>query len=182
VDIETYSLSEEDVKGKQIAYSAGFMDYKKQVKMFYVQEGDADNMVVVRMIEELLVERHNGCTFYVHNLARFDSRLILAALGLMKEVNARLWGREMNEIFKIRISKKIGKKSVNVVFLDSFYQLPLKLDVLGIKFNTNTKKSLFPHKFVNKDNLFYKGEVPAIEFFDGKIDKKDYSDICQSGV
>lgn len=47
----------------------------------------------------------------------------------------------MNEIFKIRVSKRIGKKYVNVGFLDSFYQLPLKLDTLGIKFNTDTKKS-----------------------------------------
>lgn len=58
--------------------------------MFYNQEGDGDYMVVVRMIEELLSERHNGCTFYVHNLARFDSRLILAALGQMEGVNTRL--------------------------------------------------------------------------------------------
>lgn len=88
----------------------------------------------------------------------------------------------MNELFKIRLSKKIGKKSVNVVFLDSFYQLPFKLDILGIKFNTTIKKSLFPHRFVNKDNLFYKGELPAIEFFDGKVDEKDYSDLCKGGV
>lgn len=88
----------------------------------------------------------------------------------------------MNEIFKIRVSKKIGKKSVNVVFLDSFYLLPFKLDTLGIKFNTDTKKSVFPYKFVNKHNLFYKGEEPAIEFFDGKIDEMGYRDLCQCGV
>ena len=66
------------------------MDYKKQLKTFYIREGDDDYMVVVRMIDELLVERHNGCVFYVHNLARFDSRFILAALGTMKGVNVRL--------------------------------------------------------------------------------------------
>lgn len=60
------------------------------IKMFYTREGDGEHMVVVRMIEELLVERHNGCTFYVHNLARFDSRLILAALGVMDGVNTKL--------------------------------------------------------------------------------------------
>ena len=88
----------------------------------------------------------------------------------------------MNEIFKIRISKRVGKKSVNVVFLDSFYQLPLKLETLGIKFNTDTKKGVFPYGFVNKHNLFYKGRVPAIEFFNGKIDAEGYRDLCQAGV
>lgn len=87
----------------------------------------------------------------------------------------------MNEIFKIRISKKIKKKSINVVFLDSFYQLPFKLDVLGKKFNTNVKKTLFPYRFVKKDNLFYKGDVPAIELFDGKIGEMDYKDLCRRG-
>lgn len=87
----------------------------------------------------------------------------------------------MNEIFKIRVSKKIGKnKSINVVFLDSYYQLPLKLDTLGIKFNTDTKKGVFPYRFVNKDNLFYIGEVPSIKFFEGKIDPNAYADLCRN--
>lgn len=60
------------------------------VKMFYGQENDCEHSVAVRMIEELLQERHNGCTFYVHNLARFDSRLILPALSIMKNINVRL--------------------------------------------------------------------------------------------
>lgn len=100
----------------------------------------------------------------------------------MKHVNASLLGRDMNQIFKIRVSKRIGKKSVNIVFLDSFYQLPFKLDILGIKFNTETKKGVFPYKFVNNQNLFYKGEVPAMDFYEGKIDEKTYSYICKSGV
>lgn len=72
----------------------------------------------------------------------------------------------MNDIFKIRLSKKIGKKYVNVIFLDSFYQLSMKVDTLGKKFNTDTKKGLFPYKFIDKKNFFYKGNVPAIEFFE----------------
>lgn len=85
----------------------------------------------------------------------------------------------MNDIFKIRVSKKIGKKYVNVIFLDSFYQLSMKLDTLGKKFNTDTKKGLFPYKFIDKNNLFYKGNVPAIEFFEGRIDEKAYIDLCR---
>ncbi len=89
-NIETYTSNEEGKEGKLIPYPADFMDYKMQVKMFYIQKGDADHMVVVKMIEELLVERHNGCVFYDHNLARFDSRFILAALDIMVGVSVRL--------------------------------------------------------------------------------------------
>ena len=58
--------------------------------MFYILKGDGEHSVAVRMIQELLRERHNGCTFYVHNMARFDSRFILEALGVMNDVNVRL--------------------------------------------------------------------------------------------
>lgn len=177
MDIETYSVEGEEGEGLQMPYAAGFKDYKGQLKMFYIEKNEDAHLVIVRMIEELLSERHNGCTFYVHNMARFDSRLILAALGLMSDVGVRVWGRDMNEIFKIRVSKKIGKKSVNVVFLDSFYQLPFKLDVLGKKFNTKVKKTTFPYKFVTANNLFYKGCVPPIKFFEGKISEEDYSNL-----
>lgn len=85
----------------------------------------------------------------------------------------------MRNIFKIRVSKKIGKKSINVVFLDSFYQLPFKLDTLGKKFNTEVKKTLFPYRFVNAQNLFYIGEMPGVEFFDN-LDLLTYKDLCKN--
>lgn len=152
------------------------------VKMFYAQPEEEPLMVVVRMIEELLTDRYNGCCFYVHNLARFDSRFILEGLGYMNNVKVSLLGRDMNQIFKIKISRKIGKKSINVVFLDSYYQLPFKLETLAIKFNTETKKGIFPYRFVNKYNLFYKGAVPAKKFYEGHVDNETYSNLCQCGV
>ncbi len=174
LDIETYSDTGACGDGLQIPYAAGFKDSAGRRELFYVMEGESDYMVLVRMIEALLVPTRNGSTFYVHNLARFDSRLILEALGLMKGVSARLWGRDMNNIFKIRISKKIAKKSINVVLLDSFYMLPFKLDLLGIKFDTDVKKTSFPYTFVRRDSLFYIGPAPSLTHYADKIEMFDY--------
>ena len=178
-DIETYSVQGKEGDGLQMPYAAEFKDSKGQCKQFYVQKGDSEYAVVIRMMEEMLSLRYSGCTFYIHNLARFDSRFILEALGRMEDVGVRLWGRDMHNIFKIRASKKIGKKYINVVFLDSFYQLPFKLDTLGRKFNTKVQKTLFPYRFVNASNLFYQGAMPPIEFFDGKLNILTYNDLSK---
>lgn len=89
-DVETYASLKKGEDGKQICYAAGFVDYKKNLKMFYTREGDANYMVMLRMIEELLQARHNGCSFYIHNMARFDHKFILEALGVMPDVNVVL--------------------------------------------------------------------------------------------
>ena len=89
-DIETYSVRGVEGEGLQIPYAAEFKDPKGKYKQFYVQEGDSGYEVVIRMLEEMLSQRYNGTTFYIHNLARFDSRFILEALGRMDGVSVRL--------------------------------------------------------------------------------------------
>jgi len=118
-DIETFKSRGEHEDGLQIPYASGFTDYKGNVTMFYIQKGEQPFAVLVRTLEAMLNRKYNGGTFYVHNMARFDSRLILEALGRMTGVSCALWGRDMNNIFKIRISKKIGSVRCNVVLLDS---------------------------------------------------------------
>lgn len=58
--------------------------------MFYICEGESDYSVLVRALQALLSPKYTGGTFYVHNLARFDSRLIFEALGMMDGVSCRL--------------------------------------------------------------------------------------------
>ena len=48
------------------------------------------------------------------------------------------------------------------------------LDKLTIEFNTNTKKGLFPHYFINEDTLNYKGVVPPINYYPN-VDIADYN-------
>jgi len=178
-DIETYSAVGAHGNGLQIPYAAAFQDAKGNYEKFYTQPGENNFEVIVRMIESMLTRRHNGCVFYFHNLARFDSRFILEALGRMQNVKVDLSGRDMNNIFKIRISKKINNRYIHVVFLDSYYQLSFKLETLGKKFNTLVQKQVFPYRYVNKDNLFYIGKLPGIEFFDGKLTIKEHADLSK---
>ncbi len=90
----------------------------------------------------------------------------------------------MNQIFKIKISKVVGvgkgKKTVSVTLLDSYYQLPFKLDTLAKKFNTDTQKSPFPYNFVTQETLFYEGATPDYKYYEGKIDEKTYNEIVAS--
>lgn len=174
LDIETYNVIGAMGDGMQIPYAAGFTDYKGNATLFYIEKGESDYVILVRTLQALLCSKYTGGSFYVHNLARFDSRLILEALGMMSDVSCRLWGRDMTNIFKMRISKKVGSRSYNITLLDSMYQLPFKLDVLGKKFNTEVKKSVFPYGFVNKDTLFYKGETPAFKYYNGKLTETEY--------
>ena len=178
-DIETYSTKGLKGEGLQIPYAAGFTDYKGVPTVFYARKEEEEFLVLVRALQGLLCSKYTGGTFYVHNLARFDSRLILEALGKMDGVRCTLWGRDMCNIFKIRISKQVGKKSLNVVLLDSVYQLPFKLEVLGRKFDTKVKKTTFPYEFVNKETLFYKGVVPAKTYYRNKVSDTEYSELCK---
>jgi hypothetical protein len=65
------------------------------------------------MLKELVVRKYAGRVLYVHNLAGFDSRFILAALGDMTEFKVKLMGRAMNEIFYIKISRVIKLRSAS---------------------------------------------------------------------
>lgn len=175
-DIETYSTKGVKGEGLQIPYAAGFTDYKGVPTVFYAEKDEEEFRVLVRALQGLLSSKYNGGTFYVHNLARFDSRLILEALGMVDDLSCTLWGRDMCNIFKIRISKQVGKKRYNVVLLDSVYHLPFKLEVLGRKFDTEVKKTTFPYEFVNKDTLFYKGVRPANTYYQKKVSDTKYSE------
>lgn len=179
LDIETYSTKSLNGEGLQIPYAVGFTDYKGKPQVFYADKGEEDFTVLVRALQGLLTSKYNGGTFYVHNLARFDSRLILEALGKMDGLRCILWGRDMCNIFKIKISKKVGKKWYNVVLLDSLYQLPFKLEVLGRKFDTEVKKTTFPYEFVNKDTLFYKGVRPSPTYYKNKVSDTKDGELCK---
>lgn len=180
LDIETYNAEGAKGGGLQIPYAAGFTDYKGKPTMFYIQKDEPDYVVLVRTLQALLCSKYTGGSFYVHNMARFDSRLIFEALGMMSDVSCRLWGRDMSNIFKIRISRKVGGKRYNITLLDSVYQLPFKLDVLGKKFNTDVKKSTFPYEFVNKNTLFYKGQMPDFKYYNSNLTDSSYRQLFKN--
>lgn len=58
-----------------------------------------------------------------------------------------------------------GRNSFTV--LDSYAMLPDKLIKLGDNFDVHTIKSVFPYKFATEDHLFYEGDMPTFDYYEG---------------
>jgi hypothetical protein len=58
-----------------------------------------------------------------------------------------------------------GKYPYRLYIQDSIQKLPSSLKKLGLSFNTNIKKDVFPHSFVDTNKLDYVGPVPSMEFY-----------------
>lgn len=105
---------------------------------------------------------------YAHNLSNFDSLFMLDILN--QHFNIKII-RNKGRIISIKISKSITdkllkkNKVIKLTFYDSYQLLPSALRKLAIAFNTNIQKDIFPHNFVNKDNLDYIGAVPSMDLF-----------------
>lgn len=77
-----------------------------------------------------------------------------------------------SRLLKLTITK--NKRKVTL-----FYSYPIvndKLSVLGLHFDVANVKSIFPYKFANYKNLFYIGDKPSIDYYDG-ISNEDYNSI-----
>lgn len=191
LDIETYSIKSKNVKlnGLTFPYACGYK-YKNIIKKLYIERYESPVDLIVRMLETLILRKYAGRRFYVHNLAGFDSRFILAALGKMGWPIVKLMGRAMNEIFYIKVSAKVnyispkdGKeisRPIAITFVDSNYIQPGKLSDLSRTYAGRDKgddvKDVFPHLFMSPKTLFYKGEMPARKYYENSLTLKEYKD------
>ena len=60
-----------------------------------------------------------------------------------------------------------------ILLLDSLNYFNTSLRKVLKGFECKILKGNFPHRFVNKNNLSYIGEIPAIEYFD-QVKREDY--------
>ena len=174
LDIETYT--DNQGYGVAIPYAAGFRKITGEEELFYLENNQDPTDMICKLLNRLLQPENDGWLFYVHNLARFDSRFLLAALGRLGLKPRKLLGRAINQIFFISLRKKIGGNYVTVNLTDSIYILSASLDNLAKKFGTENK-GVFPYTFVNANNLEYKGEMPPLKFYN-KIDHKEYQKLA----
>lgn len=113
----------------------------------------------------------NGYTFYIHNLGRFDSIFIIKSLVLNNDmIITPIW--KENAI----ISLTLSFNNVKIVLLDSLQLISGSLDNILKSYNCNVQKGCFPHKFVNKDNLYYIGDIPSKDFYNN-IPELEYSAV-----
>ncbi len=106
----------------------------------------------------------NEITFYIHNI-NFDGMLI------------------MDSVFKNNLKFKwfvIGTNIYTIVieYLGNFIKFKcsykfIPVSLKKINFNKN-KKTIFPYKFINENNINYIGEFPDIKYFNEEINYSDY--------
>src|SRR5690606_41936719 len=116
-------------------------------------------------IKSLLRSEFDKYKIFIHNLSNFDGIFLLKQLMDNYIVEPII---NDGRIISIKISAESiddNKKMMTLTFLDSYQMLPASLKSLTNAFDTNTKKDIFPHSFVNENNLNYIGEVPLHHHF-----------------
>jgi hypothetical protein len=164
LDIETYGDSE--LTPYLICFYDGIKTYS-----FYLGDYNSIESMMEACFKKLFIRKYNNYQIYVHNLTKFDIYFLLKYL--IKYVSVEPL------IHKGRIIQLVIKYGHNfeysLNFKDSYLILLASLEKLSLAFNIETPKSIFPHKFVNANNLNYIGEVPSISNF-FKIDNLTYYD------
>jgi len=60
---------------------------------------------------------------------------------------------------------KFKARKINIKLKDSIKIIPSSLEKLLKSFKCNIQKGLFPHKFINENNLNYIGVKPEIKYY-----------------
>jgi hypothetical protein len=126
--------------------------------------------MILDCLKSIFIRKYNGFKVYVHNLAKFD--IIFLLKYLVKIVNVQPVIHN-DRIISLKIN--YGKNGeYQIEFKDSYLLLISSLKDLCEGFKVEKVKSLFPHLFVNENNLKYIGEIPDIKYFI-KVNKDDYN-------
>ena len=103
-------------------------------------------------------------------MAKFDIIFLLKYLVKIATINPVIHN---GRIISLTIDQ--GKNNEYLLeFKDSYLILINNLRKLSETFKVENIKSIFPHFFVDKNNLDYIGSVPNINYFDDKVTKEEY--------
>nr|YP_010455140.1 hypothetical protein NYK79_mgp08 [Porodaedalea mongolica]UUA03982.1 hypothetical protein [Porodaedalea mongolica]WCF76751.1 hypothetical protein [Porodaedalea mongolica] len=172
LDVETYL----DAENKMSIYCISVFDGDKS-KSFYLTDYKNIDSLIKDLLSTIFNRKYSGKKIYIHNSSEFDLIFLLKYIVSYGSV-------KVEPIIKdgkfISIDIRFGPYFMyNVLFRDSILLLPDSLAKLGKAFKLDNVKDLFPHKFVTKDNLNYKGTVPTFDFFDtSKVSKDEYLSYC----
>ena len=98
---------------------------------------------------------------------------LLVSLKISKFVEVNNTGKKgINHKTKEK-KKKLVRKTIKI--LDSNQLIPGKLRNLAKEFNCKELKGHFPYKFININNLEYKGDLPPYEYFSDSMGLDGYN-------
>jgi DNA polymerase family B len=165
IDIETYITD-----GLLTPYLICFYDGKNFFS-FYLSDYNSVEEMMLECLKSILKRKYKGYNIYAHNLAKFDIIFLLKYLLKLGSIKPIIHN---GKIISLRVN--YGKnKEYRIEFKDSLLLLLTSLDSLCKSFKIEESKTIFPHLFVNENNLNYNGEVPKTDDF-LNINKKEYQD------
>ena len=170
-------------------YALGFYT-KNSINTYYINKNLDSDQLIIKCLDDILKEKYNQYTFYVHNFARFDVTFILRIIVSLHENDPKTYNYDLllrdNEIICLTISKthyisatntkKQIKKTYHIKIVDSYNILQNSLNDLCKTYKPSTVKTLFPYNFVNENTIFYKGNKPNISYYNN-ISEDDYESI-----
>src|SRR5258707_461741 len=163
IDIETYI-----VDGLMTPYLICFYD-GKNFYYFYLSDYNSVEEMMLNCLKSILIRKYKGYSVYAHNLAKFDIIFLLKYLVKIGNINPIIHNGKI-----ISLIINYGENGqYKIEFKDSLLLLLTSLKSLCSCFKIDESKSIFPHLFVNENNLDYNGEVPNINNFI-KISKDEY--------
>lgn len=173
LDVESYF---DDDKNQSYVYALGFKAYKQKPVLFYIQENQTSEDLILTCINAMLIKKYNGFIFYVHNLGGYDAIFILGALHSYNEENNNYYKLDTvfrdTRILRLTISIKTKSGTIRLTLVDSYNLLQHSLDSLCKNFETEVVKGIFPYAFVKKSTLYYIGDTPSKHYFKNISDKE----------
>jgi hypothetical protein len=164
IDIETIINN-----GLLTPYLIAFYD-GKILSSFYLSDFESVEQMMLSCLKSLLIRKYDGFKIYAHNLAKFDIIFLLKYLLKLATIKPIIHSGKI-----ISLTVNYGENGqYKIEFRDSLLLLLSSLDSLSESFKVEDKKSIFPHLFVNENNLDYIGKVPIKKHFKN-ITEKDYA-------
>jgi DNA polymerase type B, organellar and viral len=144
------------------------------------------------MFKDIFKDGYSNYTFYAHNTGKFDSHFIVNSL-LIKDneydnYEVKLIVGDNNEIIELAIKRKKEKGKVSykekqnygtVRIHDSYKFIPESLNSIAKDMLNLKGKDIFPHSFVNKNTIDYKGLLPENKYFKN-LNKEDYLQMADN--
>ena len=178
-DIETFIDLDSNGDEYSRVYALGFITKMRNISMYYLTDFfkntiEGSNKLVLKCLDDMLVDQYHNFIFYVHNLGKFD---VVFLYKILLDYNLIVKNKYIlqplyrnNQIIRLTVKLNNNKKEIKISFVDSLNLLNNSLEKLCNDYKVDTVKGIFPYSFVNKENLNYVGITPSIFHYPDNTD------------
>lgn len=170
--IDTETCQDFNNPGLNKIYALGYKTNNQSEKIFFVDNNNSFDSIVINFVNELLTSKFNNYIFYCHNFGNYDAIFLIKVLLEYNQIHGETYDLDFifreNTILSMTITKldNLGKPSSHkLIIRDSYAILTEKLSKLCESFGITEQKSVFPHHFVNTNNLSYIGKTPDFSYY-----------------